>query len=129
MREIATPEGRLVLTESALAAVAAAAALRHPGVVALAGRRLPEGLGWLRDVPDPGRRGAHPGPGGVEVHLDAERCVLALDLVVVYGARLEEVRSGAAAAVAAAVAAAAGFPPDAVEVRVVGVRRGGSSNV
>jgi uncharacterized alkaline shock family protein YloU len=105
MREIETADGKLVLTEAALAGVAAAAALRCPGVVATAGRAAREPLGR-----------------GVEVELDAERCAVSLDIVVAYGARLADVCRAVRAAVTEALEAAAGLRPDRVEVRIVGVR-------
>jgi len=123
MREIATADGKLVLTEPALAAVAAAAALRCPGVVATAGRRLQD---ELADLLREGQVREGGGTRGVEVELDAERCTIALDLVVAYGARLSEVCRAVMAAVAREVAAAAGFVPERVDVRVIGVRPNGA---
>ena len=122
MREIATPEGKLVLTESVLAGVAAAAALRCPGVLATAGRRLQDDLAdLLRDARQ--RRGGQKPPGrGVEIELDAHRCTVALDIIVAFGVRISEVCRSVIVAVTHDLRAAVGFGPDRVDVRVVGVR-------
>ena len=70
MREITTPEGKLVLAEAAVAALAASAALLCPGVVGLAGRRLQDELvDLLREPRDGGADGR-----GVEVELDEGQC-------------------------------------------------------
>ena len=122
MREIATPEGKLVLTESALAGVAAAAALACPGVLDPAGHRLQDDLALLlRDSRD-GRSGPLPSGRGVEVELDGQHCTVALDIVVAFGVRISTVCRAVVEAVTRDLRAAVGFAPDRVDVRVVGVR-------
>jgi len=120
MREIATPEGSLILTEAALAAVAGAAALRCPGVVATPSGRLQAELARLLLDPQP----AHDPPEArtAEVQLDADHCRVALHIVVAYGAHIADVCRDVAAAVSADLLLLAGVRPDQVDVRVVGVR-------
>lgn len=120
MREISTPEGSLILTEAALAAVAGAAALRCPGVVAIPPSRLQDELARLLLDPHPPRdpREART----AEVQLDADHCRVGLDIVVAFGARISDVCRDVAVAVSADMLQAAGFRPDHVDVRVVGVR-------
>jgi uncharacterized alkaline shock family protein YloU len=124
MREIATADGRLVITEPAVAAVAAAAALGCPGVAALGGRRLQdEFTDWLLEPTEHPARSRRPGAAGVDVELDAVRCAIALEVIVAYGARISDVCGSVAGAVSSAVEAGCGFAPQAVDVRAVGVRR------
>lgn len=122
MREIATPDGKLVLTESALAGVAAAAALRCPGVLATAGHRLQDDLADLLRDPRQGHGAQQPPGRGVDVELDSQRCTITLDIVVAFGVHISEVCQAVIGAVTRDVRAAVGFGPDRVDVRVVGVR-------
>lgn len=117
MREIPTAEGSLILTEAALGAVVGAAALRCSGVAAAPPRGLRDELARLWR-----ERGAE--PAGAEVELDVDHCRVAVDIVVVFGARILEVCRAVARAVDEDLRAAVGFPPDHLEVRVVGVRPG-----
>jgi len=116
---MATPEGSLILTAAALGAVAGHAALRCPGVAATQARRLKDELRLLLDPPAAG----DPREAGLaEIDLDGEQCRVGLDIVVVYGARIPEVCRAVVLAVDEDLRRAAGFSPDHVEVRVVGVR-------
>lgn len=119
MREIATPEGRLVVTDAAVAAVARAAALRCPGVAGTAARGLQEGLRELLL-----REGTDGGEGGVEVQLDDERLAVAIDIVVTFGAHIPSVAAAVVDAVAHDLEQQVGVRPRRVLVRVQGVRGG-----
>ena len=121
VREIVTPDGRLVLTEAALAAIARAAALRCPGVAGTAPSGLPgEIRGLLLGEADAARGGA-----GVEVDLDADHLGVVVDIIVLYGAHIPSVATAVVAAVADDLAAQAGIRPRRLQVRVQGVRRSG----
>ena len=120
-RELQTAEGRLVLTESALAAVAGAAVGACEGVAATVARGLHDELAGLwRDARAPEPRQAL--ERGVDVYLDAEQLRLRVDIAVVFGWRIQEVCRQVVAAVNRDVQRATGIRPTGVEVRVVGVR-------
>ena len=121
-REMQTPEGRLVLTEAAVAAIAGAAAVGCEGVAATVARGLQDELAGLwREARAPDPRQAL--ERGVEVHLDAEQLRLRLDIAVVFGSRIQDVCRRVVLAVTRDVQRATGIRPTSVDVRVVGVRR------
>jgi uncharacterized alkaline shock family protein YloU len=121
VRELVTPEGRLVLTEAALADVVRAAALACPGVVAMAPRGLPEEIrGLLRGDGDPS-------VGiGVEVSGDGDRVRVAVDVVVAYGVHIPGLAAAVAEAVRDALRREADVVAERVLVRVQAVRRLGA---
>ncbi len=120
-REVQTAEGRLVLTDAAVAAVAGAAAAGCDGVAATVARGLQGELAGLLEarVPDPRQALER----GVEVHLDGEQLRLRVDIAVVFGSHIQDVCRRVVAAVVREVERATGIRPTSVEVRVVGVRR------
>jgi uncharacterized alkaline shock family protein YloU len=120
VREVLTPEGRLVVSEAVVAAVARAAALRCPGVVATVAHGLPEGLrgllfGEARDAWDAG--------AGVEAELDGDRLTVTVDVVVAFGSSVPHLAACVAREVARDLAEQVGLVPRRVFVRVQGVRR------
>ncbi len=120
MREIRTPEGRLILSELALATIAGHTALLCPGVAATMPGRLPDELArWLLEPPAPREQREL---GTADIELDDDHCRVGLHLVVTYGASIATVCTEVAHAVAEALRLQAGVLPDQVEVRVVGVR-------
>lgn len=121
VREIRTPEGRLILGEPALATIAGHAALLCPGVEATMPGRLPEELArWLLEPPAPREQREL---GTADIELDDDHCRVGLHIVVTYGASIAGVCRAVAHAVAEALRIQAGVVPDQVEVRVVGVRQ------
>lgn len=119
MREVAWPEGRLRIAESALATVAAAAALACPGVVALGPPRLGDELAGLWREHGEGHEGARREP---EVVVEPTRCTVTLEVVVAFGAQIEAVCREIVRQVGAALARDAEVERTVVDVRVVGVR-------
>lgn len=114
MREIVTPNGKLVFTESVLATLAGAAAMRCDAVLATAPRHLGELAEML------GHSGA---ARGVDVQLEQENLEITVGLVVRFGAHIPTVAKEVDAAVRAMIQQQTGLVPDRVHVRVQGVRR------
>ncbi len=117
MRTLANTDGKLLIHEDAVAAIVGLAALDCAGVADTAGRGLHDGLAEILGRNNPGR--------GVEVELDDERCLISVDIVVVYGARSADVGAEVARRVRAAGEASAGVPGAGVAVHVQGGRPGG----
>lgn len=122
MKEIVWPEGRLLIAESALATVAAAAVVACPGVHALGPPHLGEELAGLLRDPREGRDAARREP---EIVLEEGRCTVTVEVVVTFGAHIETVCRAIMRQVAAELARSAGATRTVVDVRVVGVRAGG----
>ena len=119
MHEFVWPEGKLAITEAALATVVSAAVLRCPGVVALGPPRLGDELvGFLRDSAQ-AREAAHREP---EVTVESGRCLVTVQVVLAFGVHIESVCREIVQAVGAELARSAGIPRSVVDVRVVGVR-------
>jgi uncharacterized alkaline shock family protein YloU len=122
-KEIRTPDGTLVITEDAVAAVAAAACQECPGVATMAARGIQEGLADILGHQSPTR--------GVDVEVGADGARIGLDIVVAYGVRIGDVAATVADRVRRAVEELAGVPVARIEVRVQGVRptrgRGGAA--
>lgn len=120
MHEVVTPEGRLVLTEGALAAVVAAAALRCAGVVLTPPRRLQRELKGLLlgDGIDPQDLGV-----GVELAADGERLVVTVEVIAAFGVHLPSLATEIGRAVVQDLQASAGIRPVRVQVRIQGVQR------
>jgi uncharacterized alkaline shock family protein YloU len=117
LREIETPDGRLILTESALATIVRAAALHCPGVAAVGQGGFPGELrGLLFGEADAG------GSAGVEMELDAEHLEVTVDIAIFYGAHIPQVVAAVVAAVTADLEDQAGIRPNRLLVRVQGVR-------
>ncbi|HVB09313.1 MAG TPA: Asp23/Gls24 family envelope stress response protein [Bacillota bacterium] len=115
MREIRTDLGRLVISEEAVAAIAGAIALGTPGVAGMAPRGLADILN--RDPHAPLGRGVEVTPQG-EGTAD-----LTLDIMVVYGAQIQEVAAELEARLRQELPAMTGIAAGRIAVRVQGVRR------
>lgn len=113
VRTVVTDDGRLLIHDEAVACVAGMAAMGCPGVAGMAARGLQDGLADILGRDNPGR--------GVDVDLDDERCVVAIDLLVSYGARIAEVAEDVVRRVRSVVEETVGIRVDRVEVRVQGV--------
>lgn len=113
-KEIRTPDGTLIITEEAVAAIAAAAALDCPGIAGMATRGIQEGLADMLGHPSLAR--------GVDVTLTAEGARIVLDVLVTYGTRIAQAAEEVAARVRQAVEALTGISVIHLELRVQGVR-------
>jgi uncharacterized alkaline shock family protein YloU len=114
MREIETHLGRLVISEEAVAAIAGAIAVGTPGIAGMAPRGLVDIL----------NRDPHPPVGrGVEVEADGEAVDLALDVLVAYGMRIQDVAADLEARLRREIPALTGIKVGRVAIRVQGVRR------
>ncbi len=114
MREIVTPNGKLVFTESVLATLAGAAAMRCDSVLAT----VPRHLGELAEML--GHSGA---ARGVDVQLEQESLEISVGLVIRFGAHIPSVAAAVDAAIRDMIQQQTGLIPDRVHVRVQGVRR------
>lgn len=119
MQEIVWPEGRVLIAETALATIAAAAALDCLGVVALGPPRLGDELAGLLRERREGRDAIRREP---EIVLEHGRCTVTVEVVVAFGAHIESVSRHVMRSVADALARSAGLTRTAVDVRIVGVR-------
>lgn len=115
MRTFASEDGKLVVADEVLAAVAARAAESVPGIAKVAGQG--EGLAGLFGRERP--------PKGVGAVLDDERAEVSLDVVVAYGADIRATARALIAAVHEAARRELGLRLDDVDVRVVGVEAKG----
>lgn len=115
MRTFASEDGKLIVADEVLAAVAARAAESVAGVARVAGQG--EGLASLIGRERP--------PKGVGVVLDEERAEVSLEVVVAYGVDIRRTARALIAAVHEAAQRELDIRLDDVDVRVVGVEAKG----
>jgi len=112
--EIRNPQGKIVISNHAIASIASRTVTEAYGVVGMASRHLRDGLAEVlhRDVRNK----------GVDVRVSAGKITIELYVVVEYGTRISEVARNIAGNVKFAVERAVGVPVEQVNVNVQGLR-------
>ena len=105
--------GRIEVSPAAVATIANHATLNSYGVVGMAAKNLVNGIAQV--LRPESRR-------GVEVHIDEDRIVIDLYVVIEYGVRIAEVARNIMSSVKFSVEKAMGVPIAGVNVHVQGLR-------
>lgn len=113
-RDIKTEFGVITLADEILATIAGVAATECHGIAGMASRKLQDGLAELLGRESLSR--------GVEVHMDGERLVIDLHIVVSYGTSISEVARDVRESVRRKVEELSGLQVAKVNVLVQGVR-------
>lgn len=116
-RSVFNDLGRITLSEEVISTIAGLAASECPGIAGMASSKLKDGLADLLGRENLTR--------GIEVKVDQDRVDIMLNIVVGYGARINEVAQEAKERVRKAVEEATELRVTRVDINVQGVKLGG----
>ncbi len=116
-RSVFNDLGRITLSEELISTIAGLAASECPGIAGMASSKFKDGIADLLGRENLSR--------GIEVKVDQDRVDIILNVIVGYGARINEVAREAKDRVRQAVEESTGLRVTRVDIIVQGVRLGG----